>query len=184
MSLDYEVISVNEESREARTVQKRDGPHQGGPPQIWIQSRGPLLKNPIVLASLVSRRRRCSCAAGAPIRRFIAVSRVSGFVNLDRALKVRAVLDHDPRGRQIADHRAILLDLDAVARSQIPLHVAVDHDFAGDDICRHFSARADCQFAVFQLNQPFDCAVDVQVLIAGDFALDVQSRTEPRNAAR
>src|ERR1700734_1969319 len=134
--------------------------------------------------SVFSLRRRRGCAASTPVRRFIAVARVSRLVDFNRALEVRAVLDHDSRRGQVADYRAILLNLDSVARSQIPFHVAVNHDFAGNNICRNFSARANRQLEVFQLDQPFDCAVDVQILIAGDFALNVQRRTEPRDAAR
>src|ERR1700735_4089603 len=141
MSLDYEVNSVNEESREAKAVQKRNGPHRGGPPQMWIQSCGPLMNGPVLLVGLASLRRRRCCGPRGPISWFIAIGRIPGLVNLDRALKVCAVLDHDPRRSEVADHRPVLLNLDAIARSQIPFYIAVYHDFAGDNVCRHFSAR-------------------------------------------
>src|ERR1700735_3349417 len=112
MSLDYEVNSVNEESREAKAVQKRNGPHRGGPPQMWIQSCGPLMNGPVLLVGLASLRRRRCCGPRGPISWFIAIGRIPGLVNLD-----------------------------AIARSQIPFYIAVYHDFAGDNVCRHFSAR-------------------------------------------
>jgi len=40
-------------------------------------------------------------------------------IDLDGAFEVGAVFDHDARGGQIADHRAIFLDLDAVLGAKI-----------------------------------------------------------------
>ena len=76
-------------------------------------------------------------AAGMPPRRGYTPAcrgrvrcRTRRAIDLDRAFEVRAVLNHDARGGQIADHRAILLDFDAVAGAQIALDAAVDDDFA------------------------------------------------------
>jgi hypothetical protein len=62
--------------------------------------------------------------------------------------------------------------------------VSVPYPFSRDDFGRHARAGADRQFPVFQLNQSLDAAVDDQILIARNLALDVQARTEPGRSAR
>src|ERR1700733_2677481 len=126
MSLDYEAISVNDRCKRPGgftrplnlTRRRKQTGRKARPAETYITTI-PYLAN----------GRRCSCRAACVAREGsfrIAVACITGLVNLDRALKVSAVLDHDSRGGEIADHRAILLDLDAVARSQIPFYVAID----------------------------------------------------------
>src|SRR5438552_3877749 len=105
---------------------------------------------------------------------------VGGLVDFDGAFEVGAVLDHDPRGGQIAVHRTVLLDLDAVLGAQIALHGAVDHNFAGDNIGGHFRGRADSELPLVELDQSFDRAIDLQIFAPSDFALHMQAGTEPR----
>src|SRR6202140_1871728 len=99
----------------------------------------------------------------------------AGAIDLDGALEIRAVLNHDARRGQISDHRAILLDFDAVPSPQIALHAAINDDFARYNVCGQLSAGAHGEFAVVELDQPFDAAVNMQIFISGYFAFDVQA---------
>src|SRR5262249_42485584 len=72
---------------------------------------------------------------------------------------------------------------DAVFGAQISLHVPVDHDLAGNDVGGDFGGWTNGELALVELDQSFDRAVDLQILIAGDFAFDVQTRAEPRGGA-
>src|SRR6267142_765374 len=100
-------------------------------------------------------------------------------VNLNRAFEIRAVLDHDLRRRQIPDDRTVLLDLDPSLRAHVSLHVAVHHHVAGVDVSRHLRRRPDRQLPPLKLDQPFDRAVEQQILGAGDVAFHAQARPQP-----
>src|SRR5208337_4011052 len=97
-------------------------------------------------------RRRGSSARKCAAARFF----LSGLVDFDGTFEVRAVFNHDARGGQVAVHRAVLLDLDAVLGAQIPLHRAVDHDFTGDNIGGHLGGGANGELALVQLHQALD----------------------------
>src|SRR5216683_5262274 len=101
----------------------------------------------------------------------VIAARSTGPIDLNGALEIRAVLNHDARRGQISDHRAILLDFDAVASPQIALHGAINDDFARYNVCGQLCAGPHGEFAVFELNQPFDAAVYMQIFISGNFAL-------------
>src|SRR4029077_9703970 len=51
---------------------------------------------------------------------------LGALVDFDGAFEIGAVFDHDARGGQVTDDRAILLDFDAVLGTKISLHVAID----------------------------------------------------------
>src|SRR6267154_3774835 len=78
---------------------------------------------------------------------------LGALVDLDGAFEVSAVFDHDARGGQIADHRAIFLDFNAVLGAKISLHVAVDHYFAGNDVSSHRGGGANGQLPLGELDQ-------------------------------
>ena len=94
----------------------------------------------------------------------ILVLVVGRLVDLDGALEVGAVLDHDARGGEVAVYRAVLLDFDPILGPQIALHRAVNHDFAGDDIGSNFGGGADRQLPLIELDQSFDGSIDQQIL--------------------
>src|SRR5260370_24752771 len=62
---------------------------------------------------------------------------LGALVDLDGAFEIGAVFDHDARGGQVADDRAILLDFAAVLGAKIALHVPVNPHFPGNDAARH-----------------------------------------------
>ncbi len=62
------------------------------------------------------------------------------------------------------------------SRAEIAIHFAGDDHFAGDYFGSHFSAAADGQLVAPERDRPFHLAFDMQVLIAGDFALYAQGR--------
>src|SRR5260370_34779974 len=59
-------------------------------------------------------------------------------VDLDGAFEVGAVFDHDAGSGQVTIDRTVLLDFNSVLRAKVALHVAVHHDFAGNDIGGYF----------------------------------------------
>src|SRR5215469_15134411 len=100
-------------------------------------------------------------------------------VDLDGALEVSAIFDHDARGRQIAIDRAILLNLDAVLGAQISFHVAIDHHFPGNYVRGDLRRGAHGELALIELYQSFHRPLDNQVFVAGNFPFHVQTWTEP-----
>ena len=96
-------------------------------------------------------------------------------IDLDRPFEIRAVFNHDARGGQIPNDRAILLDFDAVARSQIALYTAIDDDFACHDVGGQLGGGTYGQLAVVELDESFDAAVNVQIFVSGNFALNMQT---------
>src|SRR6266478_4839858 len=105
---------------------------------------------------------------------------LGALVDLDGAFEIGAVFDHDARGGQVADDRAILLDFDTVLGAKIALHVTVDHHFAGNDVGGHLRGGANGQLPLVELDQSFDRAVDLQIFVARNFAFHVQAGPEPR----
>src|SRR6266849_4610118 len=57
------------------------------------------------------------------------ILRLSG-VDLDATFELRAVLDANPRGGDVADDGAITLDVDAVAGMNIADYLSVDDNFS------------------------------------------------------
>src|SRR5271163_4574135 len=98
-------------------------------------SAPPRGKNKIVEAKL--NRLRC-WSANRSVRALrkgaVCGILLGALIDFDRAFEVGAVFDHDAGGREIAVDGAILLDFDAVFGTEIAFHVAIDHDFASDDV--------------------------------------------------
>src|SRR6266851_5160387 len=107
-----------------------------------------------------------------------------GWVDLDAALEVGAVLDADPRRRNISDDGAILLDVDATACMEIAHDFAVNNHLARVDFRNEIGSRAHGQFMAAKRNGPFDFAVDLQIFGAGDMTLDLQACPQARSTAR
>lgn len=89
----------------------------------------------------------------------------SGFgrVDLDAALEVRAVLDADARRGNVADDRAIFLNIDAGARLNMAHDFAVDDRFARVDFGMQLGGRAYGQFMTAQRNWAIHFPVNLQV---------------------
>src|SRR5580693_5507560 len=104
--------------------------------------------------------------------------------DLDLALQVRTVLDEDAAARDVADHRAVLLYLHAIFRVQISAHLAVDDHFARVHIRSDFAILSDGEALTLESDRAFDLAVNLQILVAGDLALDCESRSQDCQIAR
>lgn len=98
-----------------------------------------------------------------------------GRVDFDAALEVGAVLDADARGGDIAGHRAVGFDVDAVAGVEIADDFAVDDDFAGANFGIEHGGGADGELMAIQRDRAVDLAVDLQVFRTGDVPVDVQA---------
>src|SRR6266571_2868993 len=106
-----------------------------------------------------------------------------GRIDLDAALEVGAVLDADPRGRNVSNDGAILLDVDAAACVEIADDFAVNNHLARVDFGNEIGSRAYGQFMAAKRNGPFDFAVDLQIFGAGDMTLDLQACPQARGTA-
>src|SRR5260370_8006111 len=96
--------------------------------------------------------RRCTRVSRCRFRKSAAAGFLLGaLVDLDGTFKIGAVLNHDARGGQVADHGPILLDFDAVLAAHISLHVAIDHHFTASNSRGHLSSGPTSQFPLPQL---------------------------------
>src|SRR5579862_8019003 len=84
-----------------------------------------------------------------------------GLHDVDAALKVRAILDDDARGPDVADQPAVLADFEAVTGFDVALDRAKHHHFARLHGCVYFSVRPDGELVIVQLDRAFDVAVHV-----------------------
>src|SRR6202007_1534452 len=126
--------------------------------------------------------RRCARVSRCRFGKSTAAGFLLGtLVDLDGTFEIGAVLNHDARGRQVADHGAILLDFDAILGAHISLHVAIDHHFTGDHVGGHLRGGANGELPLVELDQSFDRAIDLQIFVACDFAFHVQAGPEPRS---
>src|ERR1700693_2387688 len=132
------------------------------------------------VGGLNSFRGRRSARKGVRTGRFF----IRSAIDFHGTLKVGAVFDHDPRGGEVAVNRPILLDLDAIFSPEIALHRAINHNFTRDNVRGNFGACADSQLPLIQRDQSFDRAVDQQIFIAGNLALNMQTGAEPRSRSR
>jgi hypothetical protein len=103
-----------------------------------------------------------------------------GWVNFDAALEVRSVLDADARRGNVADNRAIRLDVDAVARMDVPHHFAKNHHFCCVNLGMDLSAGANGQCMAAERDWAIHFAIDLQVFRAGDMTFDLKARTQAR----
>src|SRR5260370_42616857 len=51
---------------------------------------------------------------------------------------------------------------------------------ASNDVGCQLCCSSDCQLPLIELDQSFNCSVNVQVLVARDFAFHMQARSDPR----
>jgi len=99
---------------------------------VAAQRRGICEKAPLV---------RNACENALVFGALIAGRRF-GSLDFDAALEVGAVFDAEARRGDVADHFAVLLDLDAIAHAYIADGLAVDHYFAGVDLGIQLSAAS------------------------------------------
>src|SRR5216683_3242948 len=76
--------------------------------------------------------------------------------------------------------RFALLDLDLAFPIDITVHASVHDHLASNDVGCQLCCSSDCQPPLIELDQSFNCSVNVQVLVARDLAFHMQARSEPR----
>ena len=89
-----------------------------------------------------------------------------GFRNIDAALEIRAVFDHDAAGLDITDQLRFLLDIDLVGRLDIALNRALDDDLTRLESRLHSGVGADGQAMLVALDGAFHFAIDGQIFSA------------------
>src|SRR6266436_1119498 len=110
------------------------------------------------------------------------ILRLSG-VDFDAALELCAILDANPRGGDVADNRAVALDVDAVTSVNIADYFSEDDNLARVNLGGELRSRPDGEPVAAQGNGPVDFSVDLQVFGAGNMTLDLQAGAETRLAA-
>src|SRR5467141_2863381 len=105
-------------------------------------------------------------------------------INLHAALEISAILNADPSRCNIADHRAILLNLDSVASMKIALDLAVDNDFACGDFGIQLSGASYGQPSALKRDRTLNFAIDLQIFFARDLALNREGCPQGRHIAR
>jgi len=78
-------------------------------------------------------------------------------------LKIRPVLNHDARSWSDPPTTEPSFLISMPSRARDSLNTAIDNDFAARQRRRQLGCGPDSQFAVVELNEPFDAAVNVQV---------------------
>src|SRR3974390_3364462 len=95
-------------------------------------------------------------------------------LHLHAALEDGAVFDADALDDDIAGHRAVAADVEAVAADHVALYLAHDDDFARVNVSSHHAVAADGDAVLRNVDGAFHAAVDEQGLGAADLALDDQ----------
>src|SRR5512133_2400248 len=103
-------------------------------------------------------------------------------VHVDVALEDGAVGDEDARRADVADHLAVRLQLDLVARADVPGHLTRDLDVRGLDVGLDH-ARALDEEALLQADLALHRALDHQVLVTGDLSVDDDGAADHRLCA-
>src|SRR6266404_1257537 len=62
----------------------------------------------------------------------------------------------------------------------ITRHASVHDHLASNDVGRQLCCSPDRQLPLIDMDESFNCSVDVQVLVARDFVFQMQARPEPR----
>jgi len=106
-----------------------------------------------------------------------------GGVDLDATLELRAILDANARGGDVADDGAIGLDVDAIARVDIADYLSVDNNLARVNLGGKLRRGSNRERMSAQRDRPVDFSIDLQIFCAGDMTLDLEAGTEARGAA-
>ncbi len=96
-----------------------------------------------------------------------------GWVDFDAAFEVGAVFDADAGGGNVADDRAIRLDVNAVPRMDVADYLAIDDYFAGVNFGIELGCRTYRELVAAQGNRAVDLSINLQVFGAGDMTFDL-----------
>jgi hypothetical protein len=100
-----------------------------------------------------------------------------GWVDFDAALEMGAVLDTDAGGGNVAGHRAVGLDVHAIA-VEVADDFAVNDHFAGMNFGIEHGGGADNELMAIERDRAFHLAVNLQVFRTGELTLDMQAGTQ------
>jgi hypothetical protein len=106
-----------------------------------------------------------------------------GWVDLDAALEVCAVLDADARRENIADDGAITFDVHTATDVNVAHDFSGDHQVARMDFRIELSGGADRQSVAAQRNGAIDFAVNVQGFGTGELTFDFDACAQARRTA-
>src|SRR5712672_2516952 len=106
-----------------------------------------------------------------------------GGVDLDATLELGAVFNADTRRGNVADHRAIALDVDTVASVHIAHHFSVNDNFARVNLRSELRRGSDGESVAAQGDGSIYFSIDLQIFGAGDVSLDLQAGTKTCGAA-
>src|SRR5580704_8621006 len=101
-----------------------------------------------------------------------------GRVDFDAALEMGAIFDADAGGRNVADDRAVGLDVYAVARVEVADDFAKRDHLAGMNFRIQHGGGADRELMAIERDGAVHLAVNLQVFRAGELTLDMQARTQ------
>ena len=107
----------------------------------------------------------------------------AGPVDFDASLENGAVFDADARRLDIADHRAVLLDFNAIGGIDIAGDFAEDDQFARGNFGIQDAAAADGKAVATDGDRSFDLAIDLQIFFGADAALNFEARADAGQAA-
>ena len=113
------------------------------------------------------RRRRGRLRFGLGLRSFPA-----SLLHVDAASEVGAFCDRNAGSGDVAVHRAVVPDVDLLARGDIARDFAQNDDRLREDLCLDPAVRSDGQDVLPKLNLALDLAFDGQILASIQFALD------------
>src|SRR5690606_2787947 len=95
-----------------------------------------------------------------------------------------AVVEADARRRDVAANLRALANAYALGAEQIALHIALDEYRMREDVRADLALRADGQRVALQLNGAVDLALDDQVFLAAQIAVDMNRRADHGGFAR
>src|SRR5580700_2441666 len=101
-----------------------------------------------------------------------------GWVDFDAALEMSAIFDADASGGNVADDRAVGLDVDAVAGIEVADDFAKHDHFAGMNLGIEHGRGADGELMAIERDGAVHLAVNLQIFRAGELTLDMQARTQ------
>jgi len=100
-----------------------------------------------------------------------------GWVDFDAALEMSAVFDADAGGGDVAGHRAVGLDVHAIA-VEVADDFAVNDHFTGMNFGIEYGGGADDELMAIERDRAFYLAVNLQVFRGAELTLDMQAGTQ------
>src|SRR5690606_20794584 len=137
----------------------------------------------------LDRARRALHVAGVGLHRLagapaLAEGGLDGLrVHLDRALEARAVIEADARRRDVPAYLRALADANSRGAVQVAFHVALDVNRVRIHVRADLALGPDREAVVPQHHGAIDLALDDEVFLAAQIAVDVDRRADHRGFA-